>query len=51
MSSELITFVNTGLVPIGLMLIMFSMGLTLKLGDFGCSSPIAGRSWRGLAAS
>lgn len=35
MSPELITFVNTGLVPIGLMLIMFSMGLTLKLGDFG----------------
>jgi len=35
MSQELITLVNTGLVPIGLMLIMFSMGLTLKLGDFG----------------
>jgi BASS family bile acid:Na+ symporter len=34
MSQEMITFVNTGLVPIGLMLIMFSMGLTLKLGDF-----------------
>jgi len=35
MSQELIAFVNTALVPIGLMLIMFSMGLTLRLADFG----------------
>ena len=35
MSPSLIAFVNTALVPIGLMLIMFSMGLTLRLADFG----------------
>lgn len=34
MPSEMITFVNTVLVPVGLMLIMFSMGLTLRLADF-----------------
>jgi len=34
MPPELIAFVNTAVVPIGLMLIMFSMGLTLALGDF-----------------
>ena len=35
MSDEAIAFVNTMLVPVGLMLIMFSMGLTLTLGHFG----------------
>ena len=35
MSDQAIAFVNTVLVPIGLMLIMFSMGLTLTLGHFG----------------
>lgn len=35
MSDAMIAFVNTAFVPVGLMLIMFSMGLTLKLGDFG----------------
>ena len=34
MPPEIITLVNTVLVPIGLMLIMFSMGLTLQLSDF-----------------
>jgi bile acid:Na+ symporter, BASS family len=34
MPPETITLVNTVLVPIGLMLIMFSMGLTLQLSDF-----------------
>ena len=34
MSPEFIALVNTGFVPIGLMLIMFSLGLTLALGDF-----------------
>jgi len=34
MSREWIAFVNTGVVPIGLMLIMFSIGLTLALKDF-----------------
>lgn len=34
MSDEFITFVNTGVVPIGLMAIMFSMGLSLSLKDF-----------------
>lgn len=34
MSPELIEFVNTRFVPLGLMLIMFSMGLTLALRDF-----------------
>ena len=35
MSPEFIEFVNTRWVPGGLMLIMFSMGLTLTLGHFG----------------
>ena len=35
MSPDFIAFVNTMLVPVGLMLIMFSMGLTLTLGHFG----------------
>ncbi len=35
MSDAAIAFVNTVLVPVGLMLIMFSMGLTLTLGHFG----------------
>lgn len=35
MSQDAIQFVNTVLVPVGLMLIMFSMGLTLTLGHFG----------------
>ena len=35
MSPQAIAFVNTVLVPGGLMLIMFSMGLTLTLGHFG----------------
>ena len=35
MSDEFIAFVNTVWVPVGLMLIMFSMGLTLTLGHFG----------------
>ncbi|MBB4630971.1 bile acid:sodium symporter family protein [Sphingosinicella soli] len=34
MSDAMIAFINTTFVPVGLMLIMFSMGLTLKLGDF-----------------
>lgn len=34
MSDDWIAFFNTSLVPIGLMLIMFSMGLTLALRDF-----------------
>lgn len=34
MSDEWIRFFNTSFVPIGLMLIMFSMGLTLALRDF-----------------
>jgi len=34
MSSEFIALVNTGFVPLALMLIMFSLGLTLALGDF-----------------
>jgi len=34
MSDEWIQFFNTSFVPIGLMLIMFSMGLTLALRDF-----------------
>lgn len=34
MSDEFIGFVNTVWVPVGLMLIMFSMGLTLTLGHF-----------------
>jgi BASS family bile acid:Na+ symporter len=29
-----IQFVNTAIVPVGLMLVMFSLGLTLTLGDF-----------------
>jgi BASS family bile acid:Na+ symporter len=33
-SQSWIQFVNTALVPVGLMLIMFSLGLTLALGDF-----------------
>ncbi|MGQ0660913.1 bile acid:sodium symporter family protein, partial [Sphingosinicella sp.] len=35
MSLDAVAFFNTTLVPIGLMLIMFSMGLTLALLDFG----------------
>lgn len=35
MPPETIQFVNTVFVPVGLMLIMFSMGLTLALKDFG----------------
>lgn len=35
MSPDAVAFFNTTLVPIGLMLIMFSMGLTLALRDFG----------------
>jgi len=35
MSDALVAFVNTVLIPGGLMLIMFSMGLTLTLGHFG----------------
>jgi len=34
MSPDWIQFVNTALVPVGLMLIMFSLGLTLALRDF-----------------
>ncbi|HYN45213.1 MAG TPA: bile acid:sodium symporter family protein [Allosphingosinicella sp.] len=34
MSQDWIQFINTGVVPIGLMLIMFSLGLTLALKDF-----------------
>ena len=34
MSPEFVAFVNGVFVPVGLMLIMFSMGLTLTLGDF-----------------
>ena len=35
MSPDFIAFVNTRVIPAGLMLIMFSMGLTLTLGHFG----------------
>ena len=35
MTPEFIAFVNTRVIPAGLMLIMFSMGLTLTLGHFG----------------
>jgi bile acid:Na+ symporter, BASS family len=34
-SPDFIAFVNTRVIPAGLMLIMFSMGLTLTLGHFG----------------
>ncbi len=34
MDSEQITFINTSLVPLGLMAIMFSMGMSLTLADF-----------------
>ena len=34
MTQDWIQFINTGVVPIGLMLIMFSLGLTLALKDF-----------------
>ena len=34
MSLEWVQFINTALVPLGLMLIMFSLGLTLALRDF-----------------
>ena len=34
MSLDWIQFVNTAIVPVGLMLVMFSLGLTLTLGDF-----------------
>jgi BASS family bile acid:Na+ symporter len=35
MTPEFVAFVNSVFVPVGLMLIMFSMGLTLVLRDFG----------------
>lgn len=35
MTPDFIAFVNSVFVPVGLMLIMFSMGLTLALKDFG----------------
>jgi BASS family bile acid:Na+ symporter len=35
MSQDWIQYINTGVVPVGLMLIMFSLGLTLALKDFG----------------
>lgn len=35
MSDAAIDFVTNRVVPAGLMLVMFSMGLTLTLGDFG----------------
>ena len=35
MPVDYVMFVNTVFVPIGLMLIMFSLGLTLALRDFG----------------
>lgn len=35
MSDAFVAFVNSVFVPVGLMLIMFSMGLTLALRDFG----------------
>jgi bile acid:Na+ symporter, BASS family len=35
MSNDWVNFFNTSLVPLGLMLIMFSLGLTLALRDFG----------------
>ena len=35
MSPDFVAFVNTRAIPAGLMLIMFSMGLTLTLGHFG----------------
>jgi BASS family bile acid:Na+ symporter len=38
MSQDWVAFVNTVFVPIGLMLIMFSMGLTLALRDFGAAA-------------
>jgi BASS family bile acid:Na+ symporter len=38
MSQDWIAFVNTVFVPVGLMLIMFSMGLTLALRDFGAAA-------------
>lgn len=34
MSSEFVAFVNTVIVPVGLIAIMFSMGLSLTFGDF-----------------
>jgi bile acid:Na+ symporter, BASS family len=34
MSQDWIQFVNTAIVPVGLMLVMFSLGLTLTLRDF-----------------
>jgi bile acid:Na+ symporter, BASS family len=34
MTPDFVSFVNTVFVPIGLMLIMFSLGLTLAIGDF-----------------
>src|SRR5688572_11953381 len=45
-SDQAIAFVNTVLVPVGLMLIMFSMGLTLTLGHFG----LVARNARTVAA-
>jgi BASS family bile acid:Na+ symporter len=38
MSEQAIAFVNTVFVPIGLMLIMFSLGLTLALKDFALAA-------------
>jgi BASS family bile acid:Na+ symporter len=35
MSTSIVTFVNLAFVPAGLVLIMFSLGLTLRLADFG----------------
>ena len=54
MSDAMIAFINTTFVPVGLMLIMFSMGLTLRLGDFGQvfrdgRAPLAGLAGQLLA--
>lgn len=54
MSDAMIAFINTTFVPVGLMLIMFSMGLTLRLGDFGRvisdgRAPLAGLAGQLLA--
>jgi BASS family bile acid:Na+ symporter len=54
MSDAMIAFINTTFVPVGLMLIMFSMGLTLRLGDFALvmkngRAPIAGLAGQLLA--
>lgn len=54
MSDAMIAFINTTFVPVGLMLIMFSMGLTLRLGDFARvitdgRAPLAGLAGQLLA--